>query len=369
MAKTRTLLTLNYRKKTMKNLFSLGLPLTDDIKKKAFTQNGKLRKGWYYDEYGLLTNGEEFYANFSNKFSEEINFKKYMLEENFRKRKEVFSSEDAKKSDKEFQKFNEQKVILLDNLLEKTPFSNQVYFMDFLNFFTRSNSARSPLTFLKEKTYNRHYATGTHKLFKEVFTSVKFKKLFKRTYYDTGGNYTYELLDEGEKIVREYVKEINKLKVKIFGDMDKFRKKYGLAAPQTELTTEYFKKMKVSELRAFTLEYYNKYLKGKTATIKKHLKEVVFTTKAGKKIANGEAMYSAKAVAVTHLKELIENSTYNNFGQRKSTDSKDVLGYLNFKSKVTIDKEKRHIRIALTLLKGRKTELKNIEVGRKKKVS
>lgn len=64
----------------------------------------------------------------------------------------------------------------------------------------------------------------------------------------------------------------------------------GLNAPQLALTTEDFKKMSVKELRAFTLQYYNENLKGKTAIIKKYLKEVVFTTKAGRKIAHGEAM-------------------------------------------------------------------------------
>ncbi|GET46897.1 LPD3 domain-containing protein [Capnocytophaga felis] len=142
---------------------------------------------------------------------------------------------------------------------------------------------------------------------------------------------------------------------------------FGLAAPQPELSTDDFKNMKVSELRKFTLEYYNTHLKGKTTVIKKYLKEVVFTTKAGKKIANGEAMYSAKAVAVKHLEQLIKNSSYNNWGDRKITDSKDVIGYMNFKSKLIIDGEKRHLRIALAVYKNRKTELKSIEVGKRKK--
>ena len=98
--------------------------------------------------------------------------------------------------------------------------------------------------------------------------------------------------------------------------------------------------MKVSELRAFTLRYYNLFLKGDSETIERHLKEVVFTNKAGRKIALGEAMYSAKAAVIAHLKTLIKNSTYNNWGDRKGSDGKDVLGYLNFKSKLTIDGEK-----------------------------
>ena len=142
--------------------------------------------------------------------------------------------------------------------------------------------------------------------------------------------------------------------------------KTGLNAPVPEVSTERFKNMKVSELRAFTLRYYNLFLKGDSETIERHLKEVVFTNKAGRKIALGEAMYSAKATVIAHLKTLIKNSTYNNWGDRKGSDGKDVLGYLNFKSKLTIDGEKRHVRISLVVYRDRKTELKNVEVGKKK---
>ena len=135
-----------------------------------------------------------------------------------------------------------------------------------------------------------------------------------------------------------------------------------------ETDTARFKKMKVSELRSFTMKYYNLYLKGDSATIEKYLKEVVFINTAGRKIAYGEAMYSAKAAVIAHLKTLIKNSTYNNWGDRKTSDRKDVLGYLNFKSKITIDNKKRHVRISLVVYKDRRTELKNVEVGKNKKV-
>ena len=143
----------------------------------------------------------------------------------------------------------------------------------------------------------------------------------------------------------------------------------GLTGAVPEVSTERFKKMKVSELRAFTLDYYLSHLKGKKVVIKNHLKEVIFTTKAGRKIAKGEAMYSEKAAVIEHLEELIKNSTYNNWGSRKETDSPNILGFLNFKSKLTIDGEKRHVRIAISLTRERTTELKNVEVGKKKSAS
>ena len=143
----------------------------------------------------------------------------------------------------------------------------------------------------------------------------------------------------------------------------------GLFGKYPEISTDTFKDMKVSELRAFTLSYYLTHLKGKKIAIKNHLKEVIFTTKAGRKIAKGEAMYKEKAAVIEHLEELIKNSTYNNWGSRKTQDNPNILGYLNFKSKLTIDGEKRHVRIAISLTRERKTELKNVEVGKKKSAS
>ena len=143
----------------------------------------------------------------------------------------------------------------------------------------------------------------------------------------------------------------------------------GLFGAVPEVSTERFKQMSVRELRVFTLKYYELFLKGDSVTIEKHLKEVVFISSAGRKIARGEAMYSAKAAVIAHLKTLIKNSTYNNWGDRKDSDGKDVLGYLNFKSKLTIDGEKRHVRISLVVYRDRKTELKNVEVGKKKSAS
>ena len=136
-----------------------------------------------------------------------------------------------------------------------------------------------------------------------------------------------------------------------------------------EINTLAFKKMKVTELREFTLEFYRLFLKGKKKEIEKHLKEVVFTSEGGRKIAYGEAMYSAKAAVIEHLDTLIKNSTYNNWGDRKPSDSEEILGYLNFKSKITIDGKKRHVRIAISVDKDRNLKFKSYDVGKKKSVS
>ena len=168
--------------------------------------------------------------------------------------------------------------------------------------------------------------------------------------------------------IQYYQKEL----LKLYSNKQSYLKPTGqiaLFGKYPEISTDTFKDMKVSELRAFTLSYYLTHLKGKKVAIKNHLKEVIFTTKAGRKIARGEAMYKEKAAVIERLEEVIKNSTYNNWGSRKTQDSPNILGYLNFKSKLTIDGEKRHVRIAISLTRERKTELKNVEVGKKKSAS
>ncbi len=140
--------------------------------------------------------------------------------------------------------------------------------------------------------------------------------------------------------------------------------KLSLGQLGVSLDTEVFKKMTVIELKDFTLNYYNTYLKGKDISVKNFLNEVVFVGGTGRKLL--KPIYSEKVAIIENLEELIKNSTYNNWGNRKKTDSHNVLGFLNFKSKIIIDGIKKHVRISVVLYKNRETHLKNYEVGMKK---
>ena len=168
--------------------------------------------------------------------------------------------------------------------------------------------------------------------------------------------------------IQYYQKEL----LKLYSNKQSYLKPTGqiaLFGKYPEINTLAFKRMKVTELREFTLEFYRLFLKGKKKEIEKHLKEVVFTSEGGRKIAYGEAMYSAKAAVIEHLDTLIKNSTYNNWGDRKPQDNEDILGYLNFKSKITIDGKKRHVRIAISVDKDRNFKFKSYDIGKKKSVS
>ena len=168
--------------------------------------------------------------------------------------------------------------------------------------------------------------------------------------------------------IQYYQKEL----LKLYSNKQSYLKPTGqiaLFGKYPEINTLAFKRMKVTELREFTLEFYRLFLKGKKKEIEKHLKEVIFTSEGGRKIAYGEAMYSAKAAVIECLDTLIKNSTYNNWGDRKPQDNEDILGYLNFKSKITIDGKKRHVRIAISVDKDRNFKFKSYDIGKKKSVS
>ena len=211
------------------------------------------------------------------------------------------------------------------------------------------------------KLENRLNEKIINDLKKYFVNRIEEKKLKKVGLGDDKYSYKGELHQKGIEILRIILKKLKEEKGLSGVDYSQ-----GLFGAVPEVSTERFKQMKVNELRTFTLRYYNLFLKGDSVTIERHLKEVVFTNKAGRKIAHGEAMYSEKAAVIAQLKTLIKNSTYNNWGDRKPQDHPDILGYLNFKSKITIDGEKRHLRISIIVDKDRKLKLKSYDVGKKK---
>lgn len=101
------------------------------------------------------------------------------------------------------------------------------------------------------------------------------------------------------------------------------------------------------ELRLAVLEYYREHLAGKTIRNDDLGIDIVLTMKSGRKTAKGEAMYYKKAEVIRFLPDIIKYALYNNFGNRKDSDPKEVLGFLNFKGMCIIDGKKETLRIAV----------------------
>ena len=335
----------------------LNAPRHEGILKEALTEKGKLKKGWYFQDYGIIDPKGKYHPlerEFAYEYkvaSDELNSRAF--EQNEKRKRKGF----------------EENIQLQDNLKDFFKSLSQKYKKYFKNykaveiFYWAFNFGEKPTKFFTIDETNPYNETQL-KVFDKYFSNKN--ELFTRLEnYETLRR--YNLTDLGYNIISEIDSFLIKEGKKVRGDIKKINKKYGLNAPFVpEVSTERFKQMKVSELRAFTLRYYNLFLKGHKAVIEKHLKEVSFTTKSGRKIAYGEAMYSAKAAVIAQLKTLIKNSTYNNWGDRKPEDSPNILGYLNFKSKITIDGEKRHLRISVIVDKDRNLELKSYDIGKKK---
>ena len=91
-----------------------------------------------------------------------------------------------------------------------------------------------------------------------------------------------------------------------------------------------------AEQRKLVLDYYKTFLAGKTIRNDDLGIDIVLTMKSGRKTAMGEAMYNKKAEVIRVLPDIIKYALYNNFGNRKDSDPKEVLGFLNFKACVLL---------------------------------
>ena len=188
---------------------------------------------------------------------------------------------------------------------------------------------------------------------------IEEKKLKKVGLRDEKYSYKGELHQKGIEILRIIFKKLKEEKG--LSGVNNFQ---GIFGTVPEVSTERFKQMSVPELREYTLEYYLENYGGKSLS-KKFFKEedihIEFFNTAGKKLQ--KPIYKEKVAVLEHLESLIKNSTYNNWGNRKESSPPNIIGYLNFKAKVTIDGEKRHVRISIAVDRDRKFRFKTFEVG------
>ena len=134
---------------------------------------------------------------------------------------------------------------------------------------------------------------------------------------------------------------------------------------QTHIPTITTLEINYKDRAKFIKEYYRENLQGKHI-VNQHLGLRIYFTSAGKyELAYGRAPYLKKVAVIQCIAELLEVAEYNNFGIRKETDPKPVLGYLNFKAKVKIDSKMESVRISVLLKKDGKAYY-NHEISTKK---
>ena len=333
----------------------LNAPRHEGILKEALTEKGKLKKGWYFQDYGIIDPKGKYHPlerEFAYEYkvaSDELNSRAF--EQNEKRKRKGF----------------EENIQLQDNLKDFFKSLSQKYKKYFKNykaveiFYWAFNFGEKPTKFFTIDETNPYNETQL-KVFDKYFSNKN--ELFTRLEnYETLRR--YNLTDLGYNIISEIDSFLIKEGKKVRGDIKKINKKYGLNAPSVpEVSTERFKKMSVPELREYTLEYYLENYGGKSIS-KNFFKEdniqIEFFNTAGKKLQ--KPIYKEKVAVLEHLESLIKNSTYNNWGNRKESSPPNIIGYLNFKAKVTIDGEKRHVRISIAVDEKRKFRFKTLEVG------
>ncbi len=112
-----------------------------------------------------------------------------------------------------------------------------------------------------------------------------------------------------------------------------------------------FKGMKLGEIRNFVKAHYESKFKGKnvinedkgiTVTLgREGLHHTIYARNAG----------YIKLKALLIINEMIESAVYCNFKDADSDDPKDIIGYMNFKSKVIIEGLNHVFRISVRLSK------------------
>ena len=115
-----------------------------------------------------------------------------------------------------------------------------------------------------------------------------------------------------------------------------------------KISTTQFENLETSEKRKLAAKLYNNF-KGKSIPNKEKGIIVEFIGDGARKLAYGGKFYNRKLAILEHLKQIITDMVYSNFGNRKITDKPNVLGYLNFKINVYIDGKSENLRIAIQL--------------------
>ena len=143
--------------------------------------------------------------------------------------------------------------------------------------------------------------------------------------------------------------------------METYKKYKQTVIPKTQ-TPEAWKTMTARQLRDTVLEK-AKQLAGTSVVNTDTGIEIQFSVTNARKLARGGAIYLKKASLVDILPELVKVAEYSNFGQRKETDSPEVIGFLNFKAKCLVNGNTEHVRLSVQFCR-RDRFFYNVEVNK-----
>ena len=202
----------------------LNAPRHEGILKEALTEKGKLKKGWYFQDYGIFDPKGKYHP-----LEREFAYEYKIASDELRSRA-------FKQDEKNKQKGFEENIQIENNLKEffKTlSQKNRKYFKSYkaveifywafgfeekpTKFFTIEET--NPYNEIQLKVFDKYFSSKN-----ELFTRLENYETLRR----------YDLTNLGLKIITEIVSFLNKEGKKVRGDVKKIDKKYGLNAPRHE---------------------------------------------------------------------------------------------------------------------------------------
>ena len=205
----------------------LNAPRHEGILKEALTEKGKLKKGWYFQDYGIIDPKGKYHP-LEREFAYE-----YKIASN------ELRSRAFKQDEKDKQKGFEENVQIENNLKEffkSLSQKNRKYFKSYKAveiFYWAFNFGEKPTKFFTiEETnpYNQIQLKVFDKYFSnknELFTRLENYETLRR----------YNLTNLGYDIITEIGSFLNKEGEKVRGNVKKIDKKYGLNAPEAPVTS------------------------------------------------------------------------------------------------------------------------------------
>ena len=314
----------------------LNAPRHEGILKEALTEKGKLKKGWYFQDYGIIDPKGKYHPlerEFSYEYkvaSDELNSRAFEQEEK-RKRKGFEENVKLQENLKGFLKSLSQKY----KKYFKSYKAVEIFYWAFnfgerpTKFFTIDET--NPYSEIQLKVFDKYFSEE-NKLFSRLENYEKLRR--------------YNLTDLGYNIISEIDSFLNKEGKKVRGDIKKINKKYGLNAPVPEVSSERFKTLK--EAKKYYKEWASENLRGKKVYHKELNKYILFSSKGIDHVLSSNISFD-KMKLILQAEEMLKNSHIIAFEEDyKKRDN--VKGVYRMSSKAILDKEE--ISVILTLREG-----------------
>ncbi|MDR3132698.1 MAG: hypothetical protein LBU42_01575 [Prevotellaceae bacterium] len=117
-----------------------------------------------------------------------------------------------------------------------------------------------------------------------------------------------------------------------------------------ETSTKEWRGMSAFATRKKMFDYYSTHYSGTKKVRNQSLNILIAFDRIGaKKTSFGGHIYPKKACLVEVLDDLLRYAEYNNWGERKASDTSNVVGFFNFKAKVYIDGKMEYVHLVVIL--------------------